>query len=131
MSAGTGLPVIEVVRPIPGFPDVRHFTLAHLDDEGVLGELRALGTDGLRFLTVPANVFYPDYAPVIDDETAEQLAISDVNTVLVLLVVHAGPSLAETTVNLRAPFIVDTLSGRAAQVILDDPALAVDAPLLG
>jgi len=48
-----------------------------------------------------------------------------------LLVVHAGASLGETTVNLRAPLVINVANGRAAQVVLDDPELAVAAPLLG
>jgi flagellar assembly factor FliW len=49
----------------------------------------------------------------------------------VLLVVHAGADLASTTVNLRAPIVVNIGTSRAAQVILDDVSLPVAAPLLG
>ncbi|WGL51896.1 flagellar assembly protein FliW [Nocardioides sp. BP30] len=126
----TDLPVIELVEPMPGFPEDRRFELSHVDESGVLGALRSLDHDGLQFLVVPAAPFYPDYEPVVSDETVAALGIADVADVLVLLVVHAGPDLASTTVNLRAPLLVDTRSNRAAQVILDDVDLAVAAPLL-
>ncbi|UDY24090.1 flagellar assembly protein FliW [Nocardioides sp. Kera G14] len=124
------LPVIELAHPMPGFPEALRFTLEHLDEAGVLGELRSLDQAGLKFLTVPSSTFYPDYVPVIDDETVAALEIEDVNDVLVLLIVHAGPALATTTVNMLAPMIVNTTIGRGMQVILDDASLAVDAPLL-
>lgn len=130
VTEGPGLPVIELVHPMPGFPDVHHVTLGPLDGAGLLSALRAVDRPGLKFLTVPSSVFRPDFTPVIDDEVAAALGIDDVDEVLVLLIVHAGPTLATTTVNLRAPVIVNTTAGLAAQVILDDQSLAVDAPLL-
>ena len=124
------LPVLELVEPMPGFPDALRFALAHLDEEGVLGALRSLDQDGLQFLVVPAAQFYPSYEPVVSDEVVAELGIESVQDVLVLLVVHAGADLASTTVNLRAPLLVNTTTLKAAQVILDDAALAVAAPLI-
>jgi flagellar assembly factor FliW len=124
------LSAIELVHPMPGFPDDVRFELTHLDDEGVLGALRSLDHEGLQFLVVPAAQFYPAYEPVVSDEVVADLAIADVADVLVLLVVHAGADLASTTVNLRAPLLINTSTLRAAQVILDDADLPVAAPLV-
>lgn len=124
------LPVLELVHPMPGFPGAARFALAHLDDEGVLGALRSLDQDGLQFLVVPAAQFFPRYEPVVSDDVVRDLGIESAADVLVLLVVHAAATLAETTVNLRAPLLVNTSTLKAAQVILDDAALAVAAPLV-
>jgi flagellar assembly factor FliW len=124
------LSAIELVHPMPGFPEDHRFELVHLDDDGVLGALRSLDHDGLQFLVVPAAQFYPAYEPVVSDETVLDLGISAAEEVLVLLVVHAGADLASTTVNLRAPLLVNTSTLKAAQVILDDADLAVAAPLV-
>ena len=125
------LSAIELVHPMPGFPEDHRFELVHLDDGGVLGALRSLDHDGLQFLVVPAAHFYPDYEPVVSDETVLDLGISAAEEVLVLLVVHAGADLASTTVNLRAPLLVNTGTLKAAQVILEDADLAIAAPLVG
>jgi flagellar assembly factor FliW len=125
------LPVIEFVHPIPGFPDIHRFTLEPLDETGVLSALRSLERADLQFLVVPPAGFHPTYAPEIEDETADELGITAAEQALVLLVVHAGADLASTTVNLRAPIVVNIETSRAAQVILDDVALPVAAPLLG
>jgi flagellar assembly factor FliW len=124
------LPVIEMARPMPGFPEDQRFALVHLDDAGVLGALRSLDHDGLQFLVVPAMQFFPSYSPEIEDDLVAELGIASADDVLVLLVVHAGESLASTTVNLRAPLVINTITRRAAQVILDDGSLAVSAPLV-
>lgn len=124
------LPVLELVHPMPGFPDDQRFALAHLDEDRVLGALRSLDHEGLQFLVVPAAHFFPGYEPVVSDEAAADLGIESVEEVLVLLVVHAGRDLASTTVNLRAPLLVNTRTRKAAQVILDDADLTVAAPLV-
>jgi flagellar assembly factor FliW len=129
-AAGT-LPVIELVHPMPGFPDAHRFALQPLDDTGVLSALRSLDRADLQFLVVPPGEFHPTYAPEIADETAAELGLGSADDALVLLVVHAGADLASTTVNLRAPIVVNIRTSRAAQVILDDVSLPVAAPLLG
>ncbi len=124
------LPVIEFVEAIPGFPDATRFTLVRLDETGALCSLRSLDTDGLQFLVVSAAEFHPEYAPEVSDDVVTALDIASADDVLVLLVVHAGGSLSTTTVNLRAPLLVNLVNRHAAQVILDDPELSITAPLL-
>ncbi|MDN4173578.1 flagellar assembly protein FliW [Nocardioides sp. SOB77] len=124
------IPVIEMVHPLPGFPGERRFTLVELDEDGVLCALRSLEDPDLRFLVAPPAPFFPDYAPVVDDATVADLAITSAEEVVVLLVLTPGGSLQETTANLRAPLVLNTSTRRACQVILDDAALSVTTPLV-
>ncbi|GAA3660711.1 flagellar assembly protein FliW [Nocardioides ginsengisoli] len=124
------IPVIELAHPMPGFPADARFALVRLDDDGVLHGFRSLDSEDLQFVVVPPAPFYPDYAPEIGDEVAAELGISGDSDVLVLLVVRAGASLADTTVNLRAPLVVNPTTRRASQVILEDADLPLAAPLV-
>lgn len=123
------LPVIELVHPLPGFPEHRRFALVQLDEDGVLCDLRSLDDPDLRFLVASPVPFFPDYAPVVGDDVVAELEIEDASDVLVLLVLTASTSLADSTANLRAPVLVNTTTRRAAQVILDDATLSVAVPL--
>jgi flagellar assembly factor FliW len=129
------LPVIEFVHPMPGFPESQRFTLNALDETGTLYGLRSLDHAELQFLVVPPASFHPAYHPEIDDEAAAELGLTSAEQAeaeaMVLLVVHAGSDLASTTVNLRAPIVVNVTTQRAAQIILEDVSLSVAAPLLG
>ncbi len=132
------IPVIEFVRSLPGFPDLRRFALVQLDGDGGGGgggnsslcQLRSLDDPELRFLVMPPMTFFPAYAPEIDDETVTDLSITSAEDVLVLLVLNAGQSLDTTTANLLAPILVNLVTREACQVILDDPALSVRAALV-
>ncbi|MDQ6523522.1 flagellar assembly protein FliW [Nocardioides sp. LHD-245] len=126
------LPVIELARPMPGFPDDARFALVRLDDDGLLHGFRSLDSQDLQFVVVPPAPFYPDYTLDLDDDTVTELGIDEAGAadVLLLLVVRAGASLADTTVNLRAPLVVNPATRRASQVILDDADLPLAAPLV-
>lgn len=125
------IPVIDLVHPLPGFPDQRQFALVSLDDTGLLCQLRSLDDPALRFLVVPPMAFFPDYAPEVGDDVVADLEIRSADDVIVLLVLTAGKSLEHTTANLMAPVVVNTVTRRASQVILDDPDLPIAAPLTG
>ncbi len=124
------IPVIDLVHPMPGFPDRSRFALVQLDDDGVLCSLTSLDQPDLRFLVVPPSQFFPDYAPVVDDETVSDLGVSRAEDVLLLCVLTAGESLSTTTANLAAPILVNTSTCRALQVVLDDPTFSVATPLV-
>jgi flagellar assembly factor FliW len=124
------IPVLEMVEPLPGFPDHRRFALARLDDDGVLCALRSLDDTALRFLVVPPAAFFADYAPVIDDQTVAALDIESADDVLALVMVNPGDSPRTATANLLAPVLVNHRTRRAFQVVLDDPTLPLRAPLV-
>ncbi|GAA4115989.1 flagellar assembly protein FliW [Nocardioides fonticola] len=124
------VPVIEFVHPMPGFDELVRFALVQLDDDGVLCALRSVEDPDVRFLVVPPHLFFPDYAPVLDDETVAELGIESADDVVLLVVLNATESLADTTANLLAPIVVNTAGRRAAQVILADTELPIRAPLI-
>ncbi len=123
------VPTIEMIDPMPGFPGARRFALVDLAPGGALSALRSLDDPELRFLVVPPALYFPDYAPEIDDETAQRLQLTTAEDALVLLVVTPGETPADATANLLAPVVVNHRTQRAAQVVLTDSSLALRAPL--
>lgn len=124
------IPVLEMVDPLPGFPEHRRFALARLDDAGVLCALRSLDDPELRFLVVPPGAFFDDYAPEIDDQTVSALEIDSADDVLALVMVNPGESAGAATANLLAPVLVNHRTRRASQVVLGDSSWPMRAPLV-
>ena len=123
------IPVIELPDGLPGYPDAREFVLERLDDLGALGTLRALGDHGPAFYVVPPAVWFPDYAPVLDEMTCATLDLVDATDALLLLVVTMGERPADATANLMAPLVVNARTRRGAQVVLSGTAYSVHQPL--
>jgi flagellar assembly factor FliW len=126
----TDIPVIDLIHPLPGFPDDLRFVLVDLDGSGTLCSMKSLDHSDLRFLVAPPATFFPDYSPDIDDDTVADLEISSVDDVMLLVVLNPGDSLPTSTANLRAPVVLNTANRRACQVILDDAELSVSTPLV-
>ena len=127
MTASLTLPTIELTSPMPGFPAHRRFVLVSLDDDGLLYALTSMDDPELRFLVVPPQPFFPDYAPEIGDETLEVLGNPGADQLLLMLVITAGES--ETTANLLAPIVIDQVNRRAVQAVLTGSGLPVRAVL--
>lgn len=125
------LPVLEMVAPLAGFPEQRHFVLTRLDETGLVCDLRSLDEPGLRFVVVPPGPFFADYAPEIDDATVSALGIESPEDVLALVVVTLGSSADAATANLLAPVIVNSRTRLAGQFLLADADLPTRAPLAG
>jgi flagellar assembly factor FliW len=129
-TTDTDLPVIEMVRPMPGFPDRRRFALVRLDAAGDLCSMTSLDDPALRFLVVPPARFFPDYAPEVEDDVLADLEIDSPDDLLLLVVLNAGTSLASTTANLAAPVLVNPATRRGGQIVLDRADLPLAAPLI-
>ena len=123
------IPVIDMVAPMPGFPDHQRFALVQLDETGVLCSLQSVEDPQLRFLVVPPSAFFPDYSPVIDDATVSRLGIGSAEEAIVLLVVNPGDDAGTATANLLAPVVVNLVTRQGGQVVLDED-LPIRAPLL-
>lgn len=113
-----------------GFPDSRRFLLVQLDEATAdVFELRSLDEPGLGFVTVAPGAFFPDYAPEIDDATADQLGLVRAEDVLLLAVVTLGDSGADATANLLAPVVVNQHTAQGCQAVLSDQNWPLRAPL--
>jgi flagellar assembly factor FliW len=119
------LPIIDMAVPMPGFPAHRQFVLVRLNDEGLLYAFTSIEDPSLRFLVAPPELFFPDYAPEIENDVFAALNTKDPDRLLLMVVITAGVN--ETTANLLAPIIVDRDSHRAMQVILNGSGMPVRA----
>lgn len=130
-TATSEIPVLELTEPLLGFPQRRRYALIRLDDHGVVCELRSLDEPALRFVVVPPVAFFADYAPRIDDVTAQALGASSAEDLLVLVLVNTSDSVESATANLRAPVVVHHRTRKAVQVVLNDESLSLRTPLVG
>jgi flagellar assembly factor FliW len=123
------IPVLELVEPLVGFPDLQRFGLARLDESGTVFDLRSLEDPDASFVVVPPGLFFDGYTPEIDDVVVEQLGLQSAEDVLTLVMITLGDAIENATANLRAPLLVNRHTQRAMQAILDDPELPMKAPL--
>ena len=124
------VPTLTFAAGLPGFPEARNFALVWWGDEnGPFSILMSLDENGLEFLVAPPHAFFPDYAPELDDDTAERLGIEDPEEAVVLAIITVGDDPTSSTANLLAPIVVNHRTRAAAQVVLEDGDQPLRAPL--
>jgi flagellar assembly factor FliW len=116
VTTGPAVPELRFDGGLAGFPDAERFALVEVPEVAPLFLLRSLDEPGLEFVVAPPSVFFPDYAPELDDATAARLELTDAADALLLVVLTVGTTGA--TANLLAPVVVNQRTRAAAQVVL-------------
>ena len=124
----TDKPQIHFPSGLVGYPGGQRFILDQGD--GGVFELRGVNEDDPDFLVVAPAPFFPDYAPVIDDETVRRLDLRGQQDALVLLVVTLREEPEDASANTLAPLIINARTRDAVQVILTGQSFSLRQPLL-
>jgi flagellar assembly factor FliW len=119
---------LSFIASPPGFAPIVDFVLEEIEGAVGLYALRSAGNDGTRLFVLDAGIFLPDYTPEISDEQAESLQLETADEAMVLVV--ANPGEGGTTMNLMAPIVVNAVTGRCAQFILDGEKWPIRAELV-
>ncbi len=114
--------IITFVGGLVGFADCKSFTL--ISYKAPFSWLQSLENPDLAFVVVNAAEFGDEYQfdlPFGDYE----LALEGGDEVAIMNLVSIRPDPSQTTVNLKAPIVVNMKNRRARQIILDDPRYPV------
>ena len=111
---------IRFPEGIPGFATARRFELIDLNDssEAAFQLLKGIDAPAVSLIVTHPWLFFPDYAPEIDEQTQLELEITDAADAVVFCPVTIEGD--QVFVNLLGPFVVNTSSLHAKQVVLAD-----------
>lgn len=113
-----------------GFAGPQRFTIERWGgDDSPFSLLRSVDDDALAFVVVPPSVFFPDYEPELDDDTAASLAGS-ADELVVLVIVTVPDVVREATANLLGPLVVNTTTKTGIQAVLDPDRWPPRRPLV-
>lgn len=117
---------LTLLRPLAGLPHAITYTLEAIDTATGLHALRATEQES-RLFVLAAETCLPGYRPIINDEQATSLGLTEGADAEVFTIVN--PAADPTTVNLLAPIVVNRATDAATQVILEGQSWPHDAPL--
>jgi flagellar assembly factor FliW len=130
------VPELLFAGGLPGFPDVRRFVLVRLgEDDSPFSVLRSLDDSsehpsGVEFVVTHPGLFFPDYEPEIDDDTAGRLELKSAEDALLLVIVTVADPVAASTANLLGPIVVNRHTRAAAQAVLGNSGYATREALV-
>lgn len=114
---------------ILGFPDLKDFTLIFNIDKGVESSikwLQSLDEPNFAMPVMNPNLVMDDYMPMFDRDLLKPLGGNlDPENLMMLVTVTVPKDVTQTTVNLKAPIIVNVEERKAVQLISDDDTYSI------
>lgn len=115
--------IIRFESGILGFPDLKEFTLIYNLDKGKesgIKWLQSLEEPGFALPVMNPELVMLGYEPKFPQELLAPLGELEEEDTLVLVTVTVPKDIKKTTVNLRAPIIINAGTCKAVQLIADD-----------
>lgn len=112
--------IIHFQNGIPGFNDERQFVVLELPGNPLFQILQSVSTWNIAFILTNPHQFYQQYRFKLDDSTIEALSLQTEEDVAVFSIVTLKQPFETSTINLKAPLIINTQKKYGKQVILND-----------
>jgi flagellar assembly factor FliW len=104
-------------QPIFGFDDYQTYALLHDPDMGEeIAWLQSLDDPALCFVIVNPNAVRPDYRPQYPSGMDQLVGEGDCECWLIAVI---RDEVAQSTINMKSPVVINWKTGFAAQVMLD------------
>lgn len=112
--------ILTFENGLPGFEEEKEFILLDISKDVVFQILQSVQSPQLAFFVVNPYYFYEAYEFKLNDHTIESLDIKDVTEVLILTVMTLKEPFNDSTINLKAPLIINLENRRGKQYILEE-----------
>ncbi|WP_088009528.1 flagellar assembly protein FliW [Indiicoccus explosivorum] len=120
--------LIRFEHGLPGFDDERRFVILPLEGNDAFHVLQSVDTEQVAFVVTNPFLF-GEYTFEIDEATVHALGIEGEEDVAIISIVTVKEPFDSSTVNLKAPVILNTRTGKGKQVILDKADYPIRRPL--
>lgn len=124
--------IITFEKGIIGFPDLKHFTLLHDEEDGAEAGIRFMQSIEEPAFAMPVMdplIVKPDYNPEVDDELLATAGNLNAENILVLVTVTVPSDLKKMSVNLQGPLVINVEEHKACQIIVDGDTYPVKFPI--
>ncbi len=112
--------IIRFNHGLPGFDKVHEFILINNEEEGSPFKwLQGVSEPKPAFVIVDPFAIKKDYEIKLIDEVLKELEIEEAETVSLYCIVVVPDDITKMTVNLQAPVVINTISRKGRQYILD------------
>lgn len=116
--------IITLENGMIGLPEFQKFALIFDEEKGMEGSsimwLQSMDDPQTAFPVMQPNTVRPDYNPTVNDEVLMPLGDLREENTYVLVTLTASADVKETSVNLKAPIVINTGTMRGCQIIVED-----------
>lgn len=117
---------------IIGFPDIKNFLIIYdeeKEDKSRISWLQSIEEPGFAIPVMNPLLAKSDYNPTVNDELLNTLGELDSNEMLVLVTMTIPAKIENMTVNLKAPIIINAITRKACQIVVENDDYLVKYPV--
>jgi len=111
--------IIAFEEGLPGFPESKRFVLLS-EPENSIAFLQSADDGALSFVLVDMVSMAVDYNPHVDVSVIENLGEYDPDSFLIFNIATIHDDLSKSTVNLKAPVVINAASKKGKQVVCEE-----------
>ena len=123
--------LIHFAGGIIGFPDLKDFALIfdNEKEDGPIRWLQSMQEPGFAMPVIDPLVLISDYNPSVEEELLKDIALENDEDIFVLATLTVPKEIEKMSVNLKAPFVINTRNRKACQIIVEDDSCEVRFPV--
>lgn len=115
--------IITFPNGILGFEDCKQYTILYDNEKGdtpVISWLQSIEEPALALPVINPLFVKEDYNPVVEDEILNPLGTLAEENLVILLSLTVPTDLTKMTVNLKAPFIINSDTKKGCQIVVNN-----------
>lgn len=122
--------IINFKKGILSFENLKNFILFPLKGNEFFNVLHSIENTSIGFIVASPFSIKEDYTFELPNKIIEELQINDSTEVLVQNILTVNSDIEKTTINLRAPLIININSKLGEQIILNDERYFIKTPII-
>ena len=121
---------VTLKKGILGFENLKEYELLDIEDNDSLKEFNSTEEEGIGFVIVSPFEIINEYEIVLNQETIEKLEVKSPKDVVLFNIITLVQTFEESTVNMKAPIVINIKTNFGMQIILQDDKYSIRHPLL-
>lgn len=117
-------------KGIPGLEKYREFEINQVESNEKFKQIISIEDSNIGFIAISPFEIKKDYELNLSDDVIKELQIDSPKDVLLLSLITLGKTLEKSTVNLKAPVIINIKNNKGKQLILQDDKYNIKEPLV-
>jgi len=117
-------------KGIPGLEKYREFEINQVGSNEKFKQIISIEDSNIGFIAISPFEIKNDYELNLSDDIIKELQIESPKDVLLLSLITLGKTLEKSTVNLKAPVIINIKNNKGKQLILQDDKYNIKEPLV-
>ncbi len=121
---------VTLKKGILGFENLKEYELLDIKNNNTLKEFNSIEENCIGFIVVSPFEIIEEYEIVLNQDIIENLEVESPNDILIFNIITLGLTLKESTVNMKAPIVINVKNNYGMQVILEEEKYSIRHPLL-